>query len=200
MLAARPFHLLAARPFHLLAARGGATAVEFGLIAGPMLMMFYAIFDIGLFFFMQRSLDHATLVGARAILTGAVTTGALSSSQFQSQYICPALPSTIFNCSNLFVQLTVVTPNLSPSGYYAYVNAAQSGLIQPPLNSATDTFAAGASCQYIVLQVLYPQPYFFSYFKAANSTTFNGQSVSVLMSSTTFKSEPYSGLASSAGC
>ena len=98
------------------------------------------------------------------------------------------------------MQLTVVTPNLSPSGYYSYVNANKSGLIQPPLNSTTDTFVAGASCQYIVLQVLYPQPYFFSYFTAANSTTFNGQSVSVLMSSTTFKSEPYSGSAVSAGC
>ena len=82
-----------------LTARRGATAVEFGLIAGPTLLLLYAIFDVGLFFFMQRSLDHATLVGARAILTGAVTNGALSSSQFQSQYICPALPTTIFNCS-----------------------------------------------------------------------------------------------------
>lgn len=180
--------------------RGGATAVEFALIAGPAVLLLCAIFNVGLFMLMQRSLDHATLVGARAIMTGAVTTAGLSSSQFESQYICSSLPTPLFNCSNLFVQLSVVAQNQSPSGYYAYVNSAKSGLIQPPLNSATDIFLPGLSCQYIVLQVLYPQPYFFSAFKAANSATYNGRSVSVLMSSAAFKSEPYSGAAASAGC
>jgi Flp pilus assembly protein TadG len=180
-------------------ARDGATAVEFGLIGGPALMLLYAIFNIGLFFFMERALDHATLVAARAIATGAVTTAGLSAGQFESQYVCPNLPS-MFNCSNIFVQLSTVTANLTPLGYYAFVNSARSWLNQPPLNSTNDTFDSGASCQYIVLQVLYPQPFFFSAFAGSNATTFNGQSVSVLMSNATFKTEPYSGSASTAGC
>ncbi len=193
------FRRAAATPRLWLRARDGVTAVEFALVAAPTLFLFYAIFQIGLYFFMERSLEHATLVAARAVTTGAVTVGALTASQFEATYICPNLPG-LFNCSNVFIQLTVVTPNQSPSGYYAYVNPAKSGLILPPLNSKTDTFSSGTSCQYVVLQVLYPQPYFFSGMTASNATVFNGQSVSVLMASTTFKSEPYSGSASAAGC
>ncbi len=177
----------------------GAAALEFGLLAVPIFLTLYAIVSLGLYMFMQRQMDHAAQVGARAIATGAVSTAGLSSSQFVTTYICPALSST-FSCSNVYLQLTTVTAGQSPSGYYAFVNSNQSGLNEPKFNSSLNVFNPGQSCQYMVLQVIYPSTFAFNIFSSALTATFNGQSVSVLSSSATFKTEPYAGAASQTGC
>jgi Flp pilus assembly protein TadG len=179
--------------------RKAAVAVEFAMVAVPAVLTLCAILAIGLHFFMVAALDHATLIAARAIATGAVSTNALSASSFQSKVVCPALPS-MFNCGNVFANLTIVPQGQSPSAYYSYVNANRSGLIQPPLDTAQDTFCPGAGAQYIVLQLLYPAPFPFAFLTAGAATKFKGQQVSVLMSSTAFKSEPYTGATSYQGC
>jgi len=180
--------------------RHGTAAVEFGMIGVPAVLTLCAILEIGLNYFMVAALDHATLTAARAIATGAVSTSGLSASNFNSQVVCPALPS-MFNCSNVFVNLTIVAQGQSPpSPYYSYVNSSKSGLIVPALNTTLDTFSPGTSCSYVVLQVLYPAPYLFAFLTAATAATYNGQTVSVLMSSTTFKNEPFSSATSYQGC
>lgn len=177
----------------------GMAAVEFAMIATPAMLTLGAILAIGLHFFMVASLDHATLTAARAVITGAVSTAGLSAGQFKTQIVCPVLPS-IFDCSNVFVNLTVAAQGQSPSAYYSYVNANQSGLIPPPLDAAADSFCPGSGSQYIVLQIVYPQPFLFAFLASATAAKFQGQSVSVLMSSATFRSEPYTGAATYQGC
>lgn len=179
--------------------RRGTTAVEFGLIATPTILTFGAILAIGLNFYMVAALDHATLAAARAVATGAVSTAGMTADTFAQTLVCPALPA-VFSCSNVFVNLTTVTAGQSPTAYYGYVNGARSGLIQPPLNSATDSFCPGAGSQYVVLQVLYPAPILMNFLTPASPTVYNGQTVNVLMSSTTFKSEPYAGAVTYSGC
>ncbi|GJD96862.1 TadE/TadG family type IV pilus assembly protein [Methylobacterium iners] len=53
------------RPF--LADKGGATAVEFSLIALPLTGLIFVIFEIALMFWMGHALDNAVEVGARKI-------------------------------------------------------------------------------------------------------------------------------------
>ena len=51
-------------------ARGGATAVEFAMIALPFMGLLIAIFEIGLIFMVANSLDDATNTVARQMRTG----------------------------------------------------------------------------------------------------------------------------------
>ena len=183
----------------LLRDRRGTTAVEFGLVAAPALFSLCAVMAIGLNFFMVAALDHATLKAARSLATGAVSPSGMSASAFQQQVVCPLLPS-LFNCSNVFVSVKTLTAGQTPSPYYGLLNAAKSGLTLPALNAAQDTFCPGAGSQYVVVQVLYPAPIWAAFLAPATATTYNGQSVSVLMSSTTFKSEPYTGSTTYQGC
>ncbi len=178
--------------------RAGATAVEFSLLAAPTLFMLYAIFQIGLNYFMAAQLDYATQKAARAVSTGAVSTAGLTASQFQNQ-VCGYLSSS-FSCGNVFINMAIVPTGQFPSAYYNYVKADQSALIVPALNSSNDTFCPGAGGQYIVLQILYPISYFSSFFMASNAITYQGHTVYVLMSSITFKNEPFTAAATYPGC
>jgi Flp pilus assembly protein TadG len=178
---------------------GGSAAVEFGLVALPFFLALFAVFEIGYSSFLISALDYATQVAGRAVMTGAVSTSGLTSSQFKTQIVCPALPSN-FNCSNVFVNMSVVTQGEIPTGYYAYVNSAVSALVQPALNNSQLTFCPGAGSQYVVLQIMYPASFLTAFFSAGATTNYNGQMVHVLMSVTTFKSEPYSGATTYVGC
>lgn len=52
--------------------RSGATAVEFALVAGPLILMLFAIMELALVFIVSSTLDSATADVARTIRTGAV--------------------------------------------------------------------------------------------------------------------------------
>lgn len=189
----------------------GATAVEFGLIAFPFLFSLAAAFAIGMNFYMSVSLDFATRKAARDLMTGNAQTGGYTASQFQSN-ICAALPS-MFSCANVFVNVTTLTapayvstltsPYHSP--YYNYLNATQSGLTPPALNTTGNNFTTTATvggCWLVVVEAVYPAPYLLGFLTPTGAATYNGSKVSLLMSAATFMTEPYPGSANSAtsGC
>lgn len=181
-----------------IADTGGAVAVEFALVAVPFLLTLLGIVQTGYAFFLTSALDSAASASARAVTTGAISTAGLTAAQFRDQVVCPKLPS-FFTCSNVFVMLSVVQEGQSPSGYYAYVNSAKNGLIQPPLD-ASSRFCPGAGGQYVVLQIQYPTSYLVGLLASAAPTTFNGSPAYILMASTTFRSEPYNGAQAYTGC
>ncbi len=61
-------------------------------------------------------------------------------------------------------------------------------------------FCPGSGGQYVVVQILYPASYFTMLFAGSASVTYKGKKVNVLMSTATFRAEPYSGGAAYAGC
>jgi Flp pilus assembly pilin Flp len=72
----KPFgvwRLKAPRLLHrFLRRKDGATAVEFGLVALPFLMLLFAIIETALIFFAQQTLETAVADSARLVLTGQV--------------------------------------------------------------------------------------------------------------------------------
>ncbi|MFY9760929.1 MAG: TadE/TadG family type IV pilus assembly protein, partial [Xanthobacteraceae bacterium] len=73
------------------AARGGATAVEFALIAPAFLALLFAIIQTTLFLFAQATLQNAAVEAGRLFMTGQAQnsgTSGLTQSQFQSD-VCP---------------------------------------------------------------------------------------------------------------
>lgn len=82
-------------------ARGGATAVEFALIAAPFLGTLIAILETAAFLFAQATLQNAATEAGRLFMTGQAQNGGWSASTIQSQ-ICPLI-SALFNCNNVIV-------------------------------------------------------------------------------------------------
>ena len=178
--------------------RSGATVVEFAILGMPFFMALFAVFEVGFSYYLSAALDNAARIGERAVLTGAVSTTAMTASAFQTQVICPALPA-VFTCSNVIVNLTIVPQNQSPTGYYTYLNGTSSGLDQPGLTD-TPTFCPGAGNQYVVLQVQYPASFLTAFFSSRATVVYNGKKVNSLMATATFKNEPYAGAATYTGC
>ncbi|MCJ2013437.1 TadE/TadG family type IV pilus assembly protein [Methylobacterium sp. J-076] len=177
----------------------GTTAVEFGLLIVPFMLTLLGVFEVGYTFFMLSALDSAARGSARAVMTGAVSTAGMNAATFRTSVVCPKLPAN-FDCNSVFTNVTVVPGGTSPTGYYSYVDAAQSALLVPQLNASANTFCPGSGGQYVVVQILYPANFFTGLFAGRSTTTYQGKKVNVLMSTATFKAEPYSGAAAYSGC
>ena len=196
---ASSFHTCVTAIRRLRGDRTGTTAVEFGLLIVPFMLTLLGAFEVGYTFFMMSALDSAVRGSARAVMTGAVSTAGMSASTFRTSVVCPKLPSN-FSCSDVFVNVTIVPATSTKTGYYSYVNTAQSGLLVPALDATQNTFCPGSGGQYVVVQILYPASYFTRLFAGGSSTVYKNKSVNVLMSTATFRAEPYSGGTAYAGC
>lgn len=157
------------------------------------------VFEVGYTFFMMSALDSAARGSARAVMTGAVSTAGMNASTFRTTVVCPKLPAN-FSCSDVFVNVTIVPATSTQTGYYSYVNAAKSALLVPALDATLNSFCPGSGGQYVVMQILYPASYFTMLFGGSSTTTYRNKKVNVLMSTATFRAEPYSGGAAYSGC
>lgn len=176
----------------------GVAAVEFAAVGVPFFMTIVGIMVIALLTFSASSLDYAVQKASRQIMVGQTQTSNLTADQFQQTILCPLLPAGLFDCSKLVVSLTsFASASFQVNGtyadhYYEYLKADQSGLKVP----TTPSFCLGAGGSYQVLQVTYPFPILFS-FLSGSPQMVDGKYI--LMSSLTFKNEPFAA-ASSAGC
>jgi Flp pilus assembly pilin Flp len=93
-----------ARIFRRKRPQGGATAVEFALIATPFLAMMFALIEIMMIFFVQTTLEAAVAEEARRIRTGQVQTASESKAQFK-QAICDRMFGLADCNTRLFVMV-----------------------------------------------------------------------------------------------
>ncbi len=98
------------------AADGGATAVEFSLIAIPFFTLLFAILELGLVFFVSTTLENATDAAARQIRTGEVQAAGGTAAAFKTA-ICKNM--VIGNCA---ANLKVDVKNFSE---FANINTTQ---------------------------------------------------------------------------
>jgi Flp pilus assembly protein TadG len=82
----------------------GATAVEFGLVAIPFIVLLFAILETALVFFAGQTMETAVSNAARLIRTGQAQQQALSATDFKDK-ICEQVMS-LFDCQDgLFVEV-----------------------------------------------------------------------------------------------
>jgi Flp pilus assembly protein TadG len=81
----------------------GASAVEFALIAPPLLATTIAIFETATYLFAQQTLQNAAENGSRIFLTGQAQNSGMTQSQFASA-VCPMV-TPLFNCSSLMIDV-----------------------------------------------------------------------------------------------
>ena len=77
-------------------AKGGATVVEFALVALPFFMLLYAIFDVALIFFAQSTLENGIMAAARQIRTGQAQSDGMNAAQFRT-LVCNEI-SMLLSC------------------------------------------------------------------------------------------------------
>lgn len=98
----------------------GVTAIEFGLVITPFLMLLFGIIATGLFFFTTFSLEHAVEEASRLMRTGQAQTANMTTTQFKAQ-VCSHAPPYV-NCTDKlrvsvqkFNEWTQITPENTPS-------------------------------------------------------------------------------------
>ena len=125
-------------------------------------------------------------------MTGSVQSSALSQSLFRTNVVCSQLPS-VFNCSNVIVNLQTITEAAGPNGYYTLINSNQTALIVPTLSNASTQYSTGVQASYEYLQVIYPITFLPSFFTNAfgGGATYNGSPAFLLTATIAFRNENY---------
>jgi Flp pilus assembly protein TadG len=79
--------------------RSGASALEFAIVATPVILLLLAILEVGLVFFANFTLENATAQGARMIRTGQAQAQHFDAPKFKAE-VCKHLSAPI-SCAGL---------------------------------------------------------------------------------------------------
>lgn len=125
--------------------RGGATAVEFALIAPAFLATMIAILQTCVFLYAQMALQNAANQAGRLFMTGQAQNNNWSASAIATQ-VCPA---ALFDCTN---NLIVVVQNYSS---FAAANTSAPQLYNGTQPVTTFTYNPGTPGEVMVVQLVY---------------------------------------------
>ena len=142
-------------PRTFLQAIGGATAVEFALVAPMVLLTIAFIMVVALVMFVNQRLDYATSQAARQVMIGKAQIDGTDQATFKTA-LCNRLPA-VMSCANVVVNLYVV-PAVSAGGYYTYLNSNGTGLQIPSPSGGAGQYKLGSAGDHQYLQVTYPIP------------------------------------------
>lgn len=186
--AGRPLRRLVRR---FVAHDGGATAVEFGIVALPFVMLIFGIIAVALYYFQISSMENAAWQAARAIRTGqmqnqsgsysAATTDSAKRTVLKNVF-CASAPA-LSNCaSNLVV---IVQSSTAFSG----ISAPSCSLAGTMLTDAQTGFSPGASSSVVMVTFCYAWAMGgkLPFFKLGNLSNGNF----LMQASVAFRTEPY---------
>ncbi len=177
-------------------ARSGATAVEFGLVALPLLALLGACFENGLVSWEQEILQQAVIEAGRQIYTGSFQTSNAGTNdaatligRFRTA-ICTQ-PSgaprvTIFTCANVRIS---VTQAASYAGATTASPVAINSSGVSDWNPNFQSYTCGGASSIMVVQAAVDIPVFFSLLGSATANLPNKRRA--LQAATVFKVEPY---------
>jgi Flp pilus assembly protein TadG len=160
----------------------GSTAIEFGLVGLPFLMMLFGIIAVGLFFFTTFALENAVEDAARLIRTGQAQQSGMTAEQFK-QEVCARAPQYVDCDTKMRVNVqsftgfgSIVTPTCIDAG----------GDLVPP---AGTTYNPGGETTVVLVTVCYEWELAgrIPFLNLSNMS--NGSAL--IQASTTFRTEPY---------
>jgi Flp pilus assembly protein TadG len=169
----------------------GATAVEFGIVALPFVLLLFGVMTVCLYFFTNFSLENAAWQAARAVRTGQLQqsqgayTGKVTLEDRKTAFraaLCAKAP-TFLSCSS---KVVVIVQSNNGFGGIVKPKCATNGVL---LNQAAAGFDTGGSSSVVLITVCYPWQF-------ANKLPFlkfgNLTDGSMLMqASVAFRTEPY---------
>ncbi len=176
-----PFKHRKARPSLLgvWSSRSGATAVEFALIAAPLLALLIAILETSMLFFAQEYLQTGTTQASRLIMTGQAQTQNVTAAQFK-QDVCNNV-SALLSCNGIYV-------NVQTFSSFSNVSA-PNPLNNGVFNGSGMSYSMGGPGDIELVQVFYQWPIVLGPlgFNLANmSGNYN-----LIVGTAVFRNEPY---------
>ena len=171
------------RPARLLHDRRGATALEFALVAAPLIALLLATLETSLLYFAQQGIETATEVAARSIMTGATQKSGATQTQFQ-QSVCSALPPYM-NCANLMIDVETYSSFSTVNTAIPTITFNKQGQVSNSFGYNTGGPSAIVTVRLMYLWPVPPGPLHFNL-----SNVSNGQYLLTALS--VAKTEPYS--------
>jgi Flp pilus assembly protein TadG len=159
----------------------GAAALEFALVAVPLICLILAAVQTAIIMFYDQALQTATEKSARQLMTGSVQDSGLNQAAFKS-LVCANAP--LFRCSGLMVDVqsassfsSISTSALAPTynGSGAVTNAW--------------TYNPGSAGDIVILRVMYDWPVFGGPLAVGLANQSNG--AFLMVGTAVFKNEPY---------
>lgn len=152
------------------------------------------VFQVALYHFSTQSLDYATRLAARLVMTGDLPSDAHDLPAFKRDVLCPNLLDNL-SCDDIIVNAYKLSPESDPdldTGIYQFVDAKEKSLAA--VNRGQAAFCVGGPGDYVFLDVAYAMPSFVGNLLGAGE----GDPPLYLMRSTTLvRSELYKGSPSS---
>ncbi|ESQ74895.1 hypothetical protein ABAC402_12130 [Asticcacaulis sp. AC402] len=161
--------------------RKASAAVEFALIAGPLIFLICACIELALVILLSVSLDNATDVAARQIRTGISTSGNTSLNAFK-QKVCDNMGWLSGSCmSSLKVDVTTYN-NFSEIPTVDLVKNGQ-------FDDAAFKFNIGGASKIQLVRAYYAWPLITPFLSAGLTTLSNKDAV--ITSKVVFRNEPF---------
>lgn len=161
--------------------RKAAAAVEFALIAAPLVFMLCACVELGMVFLVDVTLDNATQAAARGIRTGTITSANTSLAQFQAQ-ICNNMGWLAASCPT---SLSVDVQTYSSFGNVPLTDPVSNGKLQ----TGSLKYNIGSGSQIQEVRAYYDWPLFTPLLNGGLSTLSNGDAL--LSAKVIFRNEPF---------
>jgi len=162
--------------------RSGATAVEFGIVAMPFLLLLHGIIGVALFFFTTFALENALERAGRLIRTGEAQQAGMTDVQFKAK-VCENVPGYVDCESKMLVNVrSYAEPDLTP------VVTAGECLNNGSLTNVT-TYSPGTASQVVVVTLCFEWE-FSKAIPFINLGNMSGGS-RLIQAATVFRTEPY---------
>jgi pilus assembly protein Flp/PilA len=165
----------------------GATAVEFGIVALPFLILLGAIIEMAMMFWTTQVLEESLSETARSLLTGQsqaryAGTATANRDRFKND-VCAEAAFPLIPCDKLFVDIKT----------YATFGAATSGTGNPIAGGAINTsgfsYSQPAAGQIVVVRAVLDYPLLFTQWSGALANIGAGRRG--IVATTAFKAEPF---------
>ena len=161
--------------------RDGAAAVEFALVAGPLVFLICACIELAMVILLSVTLDNATDVASRQIRTGIATSANSTATTFK-QTICNNMGWLSGSCmGSLHVDVT---------NYDSFAAVPTTDLIKAGKFDTTNfKFNIGAASKIQLVRAYYEWPLITPFLNAGLSTLSNKDAV--ITSKVLFRNEPF---------
>lgn len=162
--------------------REGATAVEFAMVAGPLLLMIFATMELAMVFVVSTLSESALAKAAREIRTGQLQTGATPTAAALKAKACSEMLFLESDCNENYAVDVRTTGE--------FTNA---GAPDPNNNGTWDasnlTFNPGGAGDVVLVRGFYRWPLITPFLDQALESLDDGRAI--IMSAETFRNEPY---------
>lgn len=124
--------------------QAGASALEFAMVAAPLILLLLAVLQVGLVYFANFALEGATERGARLIRTGQAQTNGFDAGMFKKEV-----------CKHLSAPLSCGALQLDVRSYPSFGSAA-GNLASPPSSNDSPSYNPGGAEDVVVVRAFYP--------------------------------------------